>query len=79
MIQSFKLCRWNTSALGLSNPLWLSQPSLVLRERVIKPVLSGLGKCRIGRQPKHIHPIDQHYQALQRELRLTFETLGLAA
>ena len=52
---------------------------LVLRERVIKPVLAGLGKRRIGRQPKHIHPIDQHYQLLQHELRLTFETLGLAA
>jgi DNA-binding transcriptional ArsR family regulator len=52
---------------------------LVLRERVIKPVLSGLGKRRIGRPPQRIHPIDQHYQALQHELRLTFKTLGLAA
>jgi hypothetical protein len=51
---------------------------LVLRERVIKPVLSGLGKRHIGRPPQRIHPIDQHYQALQHELRLTFETLGLA-
>jgi hypothetical protein len=45
---------------------------------VLKPVLAGLGKPRIGRPPKNIHPIDKHYENLQTELRLTFETLGLA-
>ena len=68
--QRYRLCPYDICILA---------GMLVLRERVIKPVLSGLGKRRIGRQPKHIHPIDQHYQALQHELRLTFETLGLAA
>ena len=52
---------------------------LVLRERVLKPVLAGLGKARIGRPPKQIHPLDKHYEVLQHELRRTFETLGLAA
>ena len=52
---------------------------LVLRERVLKPVLAGLGKARVGRPPKHIHPLDKHYEVLQHELRRTFETLGLAA
>jgi hypothetical protein len=52
---------------------------LVLRERVIKPVLAGLGKPRVGRPPKHIHPVDQHYVNLQREMRCLFGTLGLAA
>jgi hypothetical protein len=52
---------------------------LVLRERVIKPVLAGLGKPRVDWPPKYIHPLDQHYERLQRELRRTFETLGLAA
>ena len=52
---------------------------LGLRERVIEPVLAGLGKPRVGRPPKHIHPIDQHYQTLQQELRRAFETLGLVA
>jgi len=52
---------------------------LLLREHVIKPVLSGLGKPHVGRPPKHIHPIDQHYQALQQEMRRNFQTLGLAA
>jgi len=49
---------------------------LILREKVIKPVP---GKARLGRPPKRIHPLDVHYENLQRELRRTFETLGLAA
>ena len=52
---------------------------LVLRERVLKPVLAGLGKPRVGRPPKHVHPIDQRYQGLQHELRRTLQALGLAA
>jgi DNA-binding transcriptional ArsR family regulator len=51
---------------------------LILRERFLKPVLAGLGKPRVGRPPKHVHPIDQHYQALQQELTRSFENLGLA-
>jgi hypothetical protein len=52
---------------------------LILREKVIKPVLAGLGKPRVGRPPKNIAPLDQHYVNLQHEMRRTFETLALAA
>ncbi len=52
---------------------------LVLREKVIKPVLAGLGKPRRGPAPKNVQPIDQHYDNFQREMRRTFETLALAA
>jgi len=52
---------------------------LILREKVIKPVLAGAGKRRMGRRPKNIHPIDKHYENLQREMFNTFEMLGLAA
>jgi len=52
---------------------------LTLREKVIKPVLAGLGKPRVGRPPKKIHPIDQHYINLQREMRHMLITLGLVA
>jgi len=52
---------------------------LILREKVIKPVLAGAGTPKPGRPPKRIHPLDAHYETLQRELRRTFETLGLAA
>ncbi|WP_296898512.1 hypothetical protein [Thiohalocapsa sp.] len=49
------------------------------RERVAEPLLAGLGKARLGRPPKYVHPPHQHYRALQQALRRTFETLGLAA
>ena len=52
---------------------------LTLREKVIKPVLAGLGKPRVGRPPKKIHPIDQHYMNLQREMQHMLITLGLVA
>ena len=52
---------------------------LVLRERVISPVLAGLGKPRLRRPPKYIHPVDQHCVNLKPEMRCLFGTLGLAA
>ena len=42
---------------------------LTLREKVIKPVLAGAGKPRRGPKPKRIHPMDQHYLNLQKEMR----------
>ena len=52
---------------------------LILREKIIKPVLAGAGKPKPGRPPKRIHPLDVHYENLQRELRHTLDTLGVAA
>jgi len=52
---------------------------LILREKVIKPVLAGAGRKHPGRPPKNIHLIDKHYENLQREMFRTFEALGLAA
>ncbi len=52
---------------------------LILREKVIKPVLAGLGKPRLGRPPKNINVLDRHYVTLQQEMRRTFETLALVA
>ena len=52
---------------------------LILREKVIRPVLAGICKPRLGRPPKIVDPIDIHYQALQREMYLTLQHLALAA
>ncbi len=41
---------------------------LILREQVLKPVLAGVCHPKRGRPPKIIHPLDQHYQKLQREM-----------
>ena len=51
---------------------------LLLREKIIKPLLAGIGRPR-GRPPKVRTALDQHYLALREELRRTFQTIGLAA
>ena len=51
---------------------------LVLREKVIKPVLAGAGKPRQGRKPKNQSPIDAHYEAIQSQMRNLFQLIGVA-
>lgn len=51
----------------------------IVHEKVIKPVIAGAGKKRLGRPPKNIHPVDQHYVNLHKEMRATFSALGLCA
>jgi hypothetical protein len=50
----------------------------ILREKVIKPVLSGACRPKRGPRPKNIAPIDAHYCKLQTEMLATFNTLHLA-
>ena len=52
---------------------------LVLRDKVIKPVLAGAGKPRRGPKPKQQSAIDAHYETIQAEMRNLFQTIGLAA
>lgn len=52
---------------------------LVLREKVIKPVLAGAGKPKRGPKPKHQSPIDAHYETIQVEMRHLFQAIGIAA
>jgi len=51
---------------------------LVLREKVIKPLLAGIIRPH-GRPPKITAPLDQHYVRLRQDLHQTFETIGLVA
>jgi len=51
---------------------------LVLREKVIKPVLAGAGKTRRGPKLKHQSQVDIHYANIQTEMRNLFQTIGLA-
>lgn len=50
----------------------------ILREKVIKPVLTGACHPHPGR-PKNLAPIDAHYSKLQTEMLATFQELHLAA
>jgi hypothetical protein len=52
---------------------------LVLREKVIKPLLAGATGKRNGRPPKNVHPLDATYLQMQQHLLKTFAILGLAA
>jgi hypothetical protein len=59
---------------------------LILREKVLKPVLAGAGKPMRGRKPaglslskpKHQSQIDIHYANMQTEMRHLFHIIGLA-
>jgi hypothetical protein len=51
----------------------------VLRERVLKPLLSGVGGARHGEPPAPPSQIDQHYEMLRKDMTALFTTLGIAA
>lgn len=51
---------------------------LVLREKVIKPLLAAV-TCSRGRPPRNLSPLERHYVNLREELHRTFDTIGLAA
>ena len=51
---------------------------LILREKVIKPVLAGVGKVRRGPKLKHQSQVDIHYANIQTEMRALLQTLGIA-
>lgn len=52
---------------------------LVLREKVIQPLLAGIATPRLGRKPKNWGSIDQHYETLRLNMRNLFQELGVAA
>jgi hypothetical protein len=51
----------------------------ILREEILKPLLAGVCRPKRGRPPKNIHPLDLHYQTLQRHMLSTLQYLKLAA
>jgi hypothetical protein len=52
---------------------------LVLRDRVIRPLLAGLRTRRVGRKPATWTPIDCDYETLRLDMRALFHDLGIAA
>lgn len=51
---------------------------LILREKVLKPVLAGAGKPKRGPKPKYPSQTDIHYANLQTEMQGLFHSIGLA-
>jgi hypothetical protein len=52
---------------------------VILREKVLRPILAGVGKPKMGRKPKYWSPIDEHYEAIRRDMFVLFGDLGIAA
>jgi hypothetical protein len=51
---------------------------LILREKVIKPVLAGAAKPKRGPKPQHPTLLDTLYHAIQVAMRDLFQALGVA-
>lgn len=58
--------------------LMLMTALLILREKIIKPVLAGAGKPKRGRKPLWQSELDIHYDKVQTEMRSLFLILGIA-
>jgi hypothetical protein len=52
---------------------------LILREKIISPLLAASGKPQPPSQPIHPIPIDHHYETLRAGMRDLFTQLGIAA
>ena len=51
---------------------------VVLRDKVIKPVLAGAGKPKRGPKPKNRSPLDVQYEIVHAEMRNLLQCIGLA-
>jgi hypothetical protein len=67
--------RYQATAQGLRAMAALG----TLLDKVIKPLLAGASKTGAPRQPHPESTLDGHYEAIQREMRGLFATLGIAA
>ena len=52
---------------------------LVLREKVLIPLLANAGNLKRGRKPTSRCEIDIHYENIQTEMQKLFKTIGIAA
>jgi len=52
---------------------------IVLREKVLIPLLAGAGNRKPGRKPTNRSQIDIHYENVQSEMQNIFEIIGIAA
>ncbi len=52
---------------------------VILREKVLRPILAGVGKPKMGHKPKNWSPIDEHYEAIRQDIFILFQDLRIAA
>jgi len=51
---------------------------VVLRDKVIKPILAGTAKPKMGRKPKTWSALYEHYETVRKDMQTLFKDLGLA-
>jgi hypothetical protein len=61
------------------DPLRAMAALVILRDKVIKPLLTYNGRCKPGSKTQVSLEIDARYQAIQREMQHLFKTLRIAA
>jgi hypothetical protein len=66
--------RYTVPAVGLR----IMSALLILREKVIMPVLAGAGKPKRGPKPKHENEIDKQYRVIHSDMRSLLLMLGVA-
>src|SRR3972149_312957 len=52
---------------------------VILREKVLRPILAGVGKPKMGRKPTNWSPIDEHYETIRQDMFILFQDLRIAA
>lgn len=52
---------------------------VILREKVLSPILAGVNNPKLDRKPNNRTAIDEHYQLIRRDMLTLLEDLGIAA
>jgi len=58
--------------------VWTIAALVNLREKILRPILAGVGKPKMGRRPKNSSSIDQHYEAVPQDMPTLMEDLRIA-
>jgi len=52
---------------------------VILREKILRPILAGVGKPKMGRKPKNWSVIDEHYETIRQDRFTLLDDLRIAA
>jgi hypothetical protein len=56
------------------------KPALVIiREKLLRPILAGIRKPTTGHKPTNCTPIDQHYENIRQDMFTLMQDLRIAA
>jgi hypothetical protein len=50
---------------------------VILREKVLRPILAGVGKPKLGRKPSNWSVLDQHYGLIRQDMLILMHDLRI--